>query len=524
MIYRFGQCELDSDRLELRRDGELQSVEPQVFSLLVHLIENRERVVTKDDLIAAVWGGRIVSEATLSSRINAARRAVGDSGKDQAVIKTNPRRGFRFVAQIENSGGRASRESSDTRAMATAADEPISDLALPNRPSIAVLPFENMSDDLEQQYFADGLADDIITILSKLSDMFVIARNSSFAYKDRPTDIRKIADELGVRAVLVGSVRRSGERIRITGQLVDAKTGNHLWAERYDRQLADIFDLQDEITREIVTSLRVKLTEGDQVQLRRRQTNNVEAWETYCRGQSYLRRFNKVDNDQARLALDHVVTIDPDFSSAWSHLAWVHYMDARGGWRPVESAFEQMHACAEKSRALDDRQPDAYAMLGCLALHRREHDDAIALGRKAIELGPSIADNFALLGMILSYSGHADEGLELIEKAIRLSPHFPDWYLGMAGIAYDQLERYDDAIAVAKARLARNPDNIFSDFRLAAIYQKLARYHDAGRHAVQALRKNPSLCLSQIRVSEPYKDQAALDAYLDLLRNAGLPE
>jgi adenylate cyclase len=395
---------------------------------------------------------------------------------------------------------------------------------LPNKPSIAVLPFDNMSGDPEQEYFADGLAEDIITTLSKLSNLFVISRNSTFAYKGKATDVRKIAEDLGVGSVLEGSVRKAGDRVRITGQLIDAKTGNHLWAEKYDRQLADIFDLQDEITREIVTALSVRLTEGDQIQLRRRQTNSVEAWESYCRGQSYLRRFNKPDNEQAKQTLNQVITTDPKFASAWSHLAWAHYMDARGGWAPSDEAFERATEYAKKSLSIDDRLPDAYAMLGAIALHRRNYAEAASLGEKAIELGPSIADNMVILGMTMNYSGHVNEGLELVERAMRLSPHYPDWYLGIVGVSYFQLGRYEDAIAADEARLERNPDNIFSDFRLAAIYQKLGREEKAKTHAAQALKKNPSLSLSQIEISEPYQDPEILQDYLELLRRAGVPE
>jgi adenylate cyclase len=397
-------------------------------------------------------------------------------------------------------------------------------LTLPDTPSIAVLPFDNMSGDPEQEYFADGLAEDIITTLSKLSNMFVISRNSTFAYKGKATDIRKIAEELGVGSVLEGSVRKSGDRVRITGQLIDAKTGNHLWAERYDRRLTDIFDLQDEITREIVTALSVKLTEGDQIQLRRRQTNSVEAWETYCQGQSYLRRFNKTDNDQAEQALERVVALDPNFASAWSHLAWVHYANGRAGWAPREGAFERLSGCANKSIAIDDHQPDAYTMLGCRAMHEHNYAEAVSLGRKAVALGPSIADNLVLLAMILNYCGGAAEGSQLVEKAMRLSPQYPDWYLGIAGVAHYQLGRYDDAIAVDQARLERSPDNFFSDFRLAAIYQTLGREEEARAHVEQALRKNTSLTLAQIELSEPYEDPKVLANYLELLRSAGMPE
>ncbi len=397
-------------------------------------------------------------------------------------------------------------------------------LRLSDKPSIAVLPFDNMSGDPEQEYFADGLVEDIITNLSKLANLFVISRNSTFAYKGKATDVRKIAEDLGVGSVLEGSVRKAGDRVRITGQLIDAKTGSHLWAEKYDRQLADIFDLQDEITRKIVTALSVRLTEGDQIQLRRRQTNSVEAWESYCRGQSYLRRFNKPDNEQAKQTLNKVITTDPKFASAWSHLAWAHYMDGRAGWAPSDEAFERAKDYANKSLSIDDRLPDAYAMLGAIALHRRSYSEAISLGKKAVELGPSVADNMVILGMTMNYSGRVNEALELVERAVRLSPHYPDWYLGIAGVSYFQLGRYENAIAADKARLARTPDNTFSDFRLAAIYQKLGREEKAKAHAAQALKKNPSLSLSQIEISEPYQDPEILQDYVELLRRTGIPE
>ncbi len=519
MLYCFSDCELDTVCRELRRGGAVVQIEPQVFELLCHLVERSDQFVSKDELFETVWQGKTVSDAALSSRIKAARQAIGDTGTDQRLIRTLHGRGFRFVATVEKVDSAV--DSGESGSAVVDKDEP---LTLPDKPSIAVLPFDNLSADPEQEYFADGLTEDIITSLSKLSDMFVISRHSTFVYKGMAKDIRKIAEDLGVGNVLEGSVRKSGDRVRITGQLVDAKTGKHLWAERYDRQLGDIFDLQDDITRDIVTALRVKLTEGDQIQLRRRGTDSVEAWESYCRGQFYLRRFNKSDNDQAKLALEKVVATDPKFVSAWSHLAWVHYIDARGGWAPSEEAFERASECAERSLAIDDHQPDAYAMLGVIALHHRNYQQAVALGRRAIEVGPSFADNIVRLAMMLNYCGGADEAIQLVEKAMRLSPHYPDWYLGIAGVAYCQLGRYEEAIAADEARLALNPENMYSDFRLAAIYQKLGRYEEARTHVAQALRNNPSTSLSQIEISEPYEDPEFLDNYLELLRIAGMPE
>jgi len=222
--------------------------------------------------------------------------------------------------------------------------------------------------------------------------------------------------------------------------------------------------------------------------------------------------------------MERVVAIDPNFASAWSHLAWAHYADGRAGWAPTTEAFARLSECAQKSIAVDDHQPDAYAMLGCRAMHEHDYEEAVALGRKAVDLGPSIADNLVLLAMILNYCGNAGEACQLVERAMRLSPQYPDWYLGIAGVAYFQLDRYDDAIAVDHARLARSPDNFFSDFRLAAVYQEQGRSEEARRHVEAALRKNPSLTLAQIEMSEPYEDPQVRADYLELLRGAGMPE
>jgi len=398
-------------------------------------------------------------------------------------------------------------------------------LHVPDKPSIAVLPFTNMSGDPEQEYLADGLAEDMITALSKISEMFVIARNSTFAYKNKSPDVREVARDLGVANILEGSVRKAGNRVRITAQLVEAATGNHLWAERYDRELADIFDLQDEITEEVVTALQVQLTEGEQVRLRRRQTNDLAGWESYARGLAHFRRFNKQDNARAHELLEKVVQLDPEFAVAWSLLAWAHYADSRTGWTEApQESFEKAWEFVERSLALDDTQSDAHAVRGALLLQQRRYDDALIAGRKALELGPNVADSYALLAMTLNYVERPDEALGLIERAMRLCPFYPDWYLGIAGVSYRLLGRYDEAIASDKERLERNPDNFFSDFRLAAIYEELGRHDEAREHVAQALKKQPQLTLAQVRISEPYLDEGVLEKYLDLLSDAGLPE
>jgi adenylate cyclase len=398
-------------------------------------------------------------------------------------------------------------------------------LPLPDKPSIAVLPFDNMSGDPDQEYLADGLAEDIITALSKISEMFVIARNSSFAYKGTSPDIRKVAQALGVRNVLEGSVRRSGNRVRITAQLIDAATGSHLWAERYDRELVDIFDLQDEITSDVVTALQVRLTEGEQARFRRRQTNNIAAWEYYVRGQAHIRRFNRSDNQQARELFERAIELDPKFASAWCHLGWIAYNEARFGWcTSPEKLAEQAAELVERGLALDTDQPDAYPTLGMIRLLQLRYDEAEAACAKALELGQNSGDSCALVAMILNYLGQPERALNLIEKAMRLSPFYPDWYLGIVGVSQRLLGRLGEAAAADLERLARNPDNVVSDFRLAAVYEDMEQHDKAVTHVKQALKKNPEWTVAQVRISEPYRDHEELENYLGLLRFAGMPE
>src|SRR6202023_1676936 len=308
----FDNQRLDTDRRELRRGREPISLEPQVFDLLVYLVQNHDRVVSKDDLIASVWSGRIVSESTLASRINAARKAVGDSGKDQRLIRTIPRRGFRFVGAVQTQSD-DSRSTHGTEPAAQEIHAPRAALPLPDRPAIAVLPFINMSDDPEQEYFSDGISEDIITALSKLRWFFVIARNSSFTYKGKAVHMKQVAEELGVGYVVEGSVRKGGDRVRITAQLNDATTGSHLWAERYDRDLADVFAVQDEITEAIVAAIEPRLYAAENFRASRKPPDSMDAWDLVMRALSHYWRVTRQDNVVAQALLEKATAIDPDY-------------------------------------------------------------------------------------------------------------------------------------------------------------------------------------------------------------------
>jgi TolB-like protein len=311
----FEDCLLDTDRRELRRGSELVALEPQVFDVLIYLVENRDRVVSKDDLIASVWSGRIVSESTLTSRINAVRRAIGDSGDKQSLIRTFARKGFRFIAPVDLKN-KETLAPAEPRAAA---------LGVPTKPSIAVLPFSNMSGESDQDSFVDGVTEEIITALSRVRWFFVIARGSTFAYKSSAIGPEEIARELGVRYILMGSVRRAGDRIRVAAQLIDANNRSNVWARSYDRAASDIFSVQDEITQTIVGGIEPELSRAERERARVKQRDNLDGWSTYQRGMFHLYRYTQEDLAQARKLFEEAVGIDPDLGPAYSALAEAYW-------------------------------------------------------------------------------------------------------------------------------------------------------------------------------------------------------
>ena len=370
MRYLFEDCALDTDRRELRRGPALVAVAPQVFDLLVHLIRHRDRVVSKDDLLASVWHGRIVSEFALFNRINAARSAIGDTGDQQRLIKTLPRKGIRFVGEVrEDEASAAAHHSRDRQRIAperstrrhTAEDLP---LPLPDRPSIAVLPFANMSGDPDQEYFADGISEDLITGLSRIRWLFVIARNSTFVYKHRAVDVKQVSRELGVRYVLEGSVRRAGKRLRISAQLIDAMTGGHHWAERYDRELGDIFAVQDEITRSVAAAIEPHLLAAEGVRALSRSSDDLGAWELVARAQTHAWRLTRPDYETAIDALKRAVEAYPDYAPARSLLGFCLVFAAHMGWIDRDQGLLPGRQHAIRAIALDDRDPWGHIALG----------------------------------------------------------------------------------------------------------------------------------------------------------------
>ena len=316
--YIFDDYAIDTDRRELHRGADVIAVAPQVFDLLDYLIRNRERVVSKDDLIKVIWNGRSVSDAALATRLNIARSTIGDSGDEQRLIRTLPRKGFRFVGQVQEAPG-------PPGATVTGNLEAPA-LPLPDKPSVAVLPFANLSSDPEQEFFADGIVEDIITALSRFKALFVIARNSSFTYKGRAVDVKQIGRELGVRYVLEGSVRKAANRLRITGQLVDTATGAHLWADRFDGDVGDIFDLQDRVTESVVGAIAPAVEKAEIERAKRKSTESLDAYALYLRGLARSNQFasSRKANDEALRLFNSAIELDPDFASAYGRAAFCH--------------------------------------------------------------------------------------------------------------------------------------------------------------------------------------------------------
>jgi TolB-like protein len=380
-----------------------------------------------------------------------------------------------------------------------------------------------MSGDPEQDYFSDGMTEEIITTISKIPELFVIARNSTFTYKGRPVKVQQVGRELGVRYVLEGSVRKAGDRVRITAQLVDAATGGHLWSERYDRDLTDIFALQDEITMKILTALRVKLTEGEQARLYDKGAENLDSFMKVLQGRAYFYRFNKESNLQARQMFEETIALDPDSAAAHMMLAWTHLIEVWFGWSksPGES-MERAVELAQKALALNDTLDYTHSLLGNIYLMTRQYEKAIAEGERAVALNPNGADSHAHLGMILSYVGQPEEAVVMLNKATRFNPLPPNWYLFSLGHAYRLTGQYKEAIIVYKKVLDRNPDDMIAHTGLAATYSLLGWEEEARATAAQVLRINPKFSLDHIARTMPYKNQADTERYVEALRKAGL--
>jgi adenylate cyclase len=395
-------------------------------------------------------------------------------------------------------------------------------LPLPDKPSIVVLPFVNMSEDPQQDYFSDGITEDLTTALSQIASLFVIARNSAFTYKGKAVKVQDVGRELGVQYILEGSVRKANNRVRITAQLVDAPTDAHLWAERYDRPLKDIFALQDEIVQKIVTTLKLQLTLWGQGILVRKTTDNLEAYDSYLRGVEYFYRLTKEANLQARQMFEKAVELDPQYAEAYARLSWTHSREWIYQWVQDPQTLEQAFALAQKAVTLDDSLPLAHRVLGVVYLWKKQHEQAIAEAERAIVLDPNNAEGYVRMAHILKFVGRSEEAIQLMEKAMRLNPHYPFDYLFELGASYHLTGRYEEALVPLKKVLTLNPNFVFAHVNLAICYAELGRLEEARAEMAEAQQLNPTYSLEWVRQNFPYKDPAELERYLVGLRKAGL--
>ncbi|MCG2778214.1 MAG: tetratricopeptide repeat protein [Desulfobacterales bacterium] len=396
-------------------------------------------------------------------------------------------------------------------------------LPLPDKPSIAVLPFVNMSVDPNQEYFSDGITEEIITALSKTPKLFVIAHNSTFTYKGKPVKVQQVGRELGVKYVLEGSVRKAEDKVRITAQLVDAKTGHHLWAERYDRELKDIFAVQDDISMKIITALHVKLTEGEQARLSAKRTDNINAYLKYLEGSEHLFRFNKDDNLLARQRAEEAMALDPEYSSAYVLLGKTHILDVFFNWsKSPKESLASAFKLAQKALAMNDTLHGPHRILGTIYLLKRQHDKAIEECERAVLLAPNSADAIYTLGLILRFAGRAKEAISMYERAIRLNPMPPASYFYQLALSYTFIGEFEKAIAICKKALPKNPDDLVGRVTLATAYCSLGREEEARAEAAEVLRIDPKFTVEYASKTWPYKNQADRDLVINALRKAGL--
>ncbi len=396
---------------------------------------------------------------------------------------------------------------------------------LPAEPSIAVLPFDNMSSDPAQDAIADGFTESLITTLAQMPELFVISRNSTFTYKNKPVKAKQVAEELGVRYVLEGSIQREGQTLRINAQLIDAVTGHHLWAARYDRDVNAMFALQDELVREIFTALQVKLTAGEHGRVWQQGTDNFEAYLTWLEGWKHFRSPGKDENAIARQLILKAIDMDPDWAMPYTTVTWTHWKEIFNGWTDTpDESLKQAEAYAQKAFALDDTYPGVYAALGAVHGLKGDLDQAIAYDEKAVALGPNISVYHAILAGDLDLAGRSDEAIALLKKAMRLEPSYQPWYLSTLGDAYTSAGKYEEAVKAYEQLLERRPGSTLGHAGLIVNYMWLGQENKARSYASKLLELEPTFTLSSYRKQQKYKDAAYVERKLDALRKAGVPD
>jgi adenylate cyclase len=567
------------------RDGRSVKLEPRAMDLLVCLARRPGRVLSREELEEAVWAGTVVGYDALTSAIIKLRKAFGDDSRHPWLIETVSKKGYRLIAPVADADAdvvaapapvpeadvatlpaplpKADADLSKTLVTEAGAAFPATMPQSPGRKrrrqamaalaavllgglvvawlvvdrappgtvaaivpapaaSIAVLPFANLSGDPDFEYFSDGITEDITTDLSKVSSLLVIARNSAFAYKDQPLSIKSVAGALRVRYVVEGSVRRSGDAIRINAKLIDAETGSHLWVERYDRPIQDIFAVQDDVTRNIVTALALTLTDKEKERVARRYTKSVEAYDLFLRGQSFYARSTEEDNAHARRLFLRAIEIDPAFARAHAALALTHTEDFRYGWGadPAKS-IKQAGARAQQAVALDDSIPQTLWALGYFHVVNRQNDEGAAAAERAIALDPNSADAHLTLAFARVYQNRSQEAIALVRKAMRLNPHYPSQYPAILGRAYYHLGQYEQAVETLRHAVELNPIRTAPRLYLVLSYVAQGKLEEARWEVGEILVNNPGFSADTVDQTLPVADPLELERMKDDLRRAG---
>ncbi len=509
MAFRFADCVLDPDRHELTRDGEPVAIEPQALRILIELVTDRNRVVTKTDLLDRVWGDRFVSETALTTQIKALRRAIGDTGRDQHLVRTVHGRGYMFVAEVSEDGGAG--EPADHRA----------------NPVIAVLPFDDLSTDSTHAHVAQGLTHDIITALSKHRWLRVLARAMTESVGGGPDAVAHLREALDVDYVVEGSVRRSGHRLRVTVSLTDATDGACRWAERYDRELEDLFAVQDEITEVIVANLEPEVGYAERARVARRPRADLRAWDLYHLGIAHFFRFTAEDNQEAQRLLAQSREVDPEFGDA--HAWWAYatilgmvYWDTR----PEPEVLDEALAATQQALQLDDHNAVFHMLRGRVQLARREYGSALQENQRAIDLNPTFAAAYCGLGDSLCYEGRYDEAIDQFERALALGTHDPQrWaFLSYGALALLFAGRYEEAVVwTERASAIPNCQYWTTAHRVVALAH-LGRLGEAHGAVGQLLRECPEFSLAYAQEKLFYlKRPEQLARYLEGLAAAGVP-
>jgi adenylate cyclase len=547
-MFQFEGYTLDVACNALRIANREVALRPKTFELLRYLVENPGRLVTKEELLKAIWPNVTVSDQVLTHCVGEVREAIADG--DQAIIKTIPRRGYRFVAPVSRIAASATAapspppapypppqagegrdgDAGETRAPPGGREGTPRSHSPLDRPSVAVLPFANLSGDPQQDFFSDGITEDITTELSRFSEFIVIARNSAFQYKGKAVDIRQIGQELGARYVLEGSVRRSGDRIRIAAQLIDSVTGAHRWAERYDRELVDVFAVQDEVARAIVAILAAHVKRAEIERTLLKPPTAWEAYEYYLRGVEafflHQSRRTKASLHEARRLLEQSLAIDPGYARAAEVLSWTHlhaYIEPFDSDYLGPAALDRALELAETAVHLDPRLPQAHAQLGHVLIYKRQHDAAIAEFERASALNPNLFDyRFA---KALTYGGEPARAIELLEANIRLDPFQPLFgSFSQMGLANYLLKRYGEAVRLLRECASRLPNLQWPHLFLAAAYAQAGQLEETRAEAAEVLRVNPAFTIDSWKRLAVHKDPKDAEHRLDGLRKAGLPE